>query len=150
MNKKTIEQLFQRYLVAFEQQHMADTQLCYQLPCTLHTPDKVVLIASEEAFQQEFSEIFAVLSQAEVKRFVALKASFSTLSENLILACIDWQFIGANEEVFTDFSAFYHLTLSDGQWKIFNVVSQELSQSLDLDIAFNIADNSTDNMTSRK
>ncbi len=139
MNKKTIERLFQRYLVAFHQQNMVDTQLCYQLPCTLHTPDKVVLIASDRVFEEEFSDIFSVLRAAKIKRFVALKASFSKLNENLVLACVDWQFIGPKDEVFTDFSAFYHLTLSEGQWRIFNVVSQELSQSIDLDIPFDIS-----------
>lgn len=139
MNKKTIKQLFQRYLVAFHQQNMVDTQLCYQLPCTLHTPDKVVLIASDRVFEEEFSAIFSVLRDAKIKRFVALKASFSKLNENLVLACVDWQFIASKDEVFTDFSAFYHLTLSEGQWRIFNVVSQELSQSIDLDIPFDIS-----------
>ncbi len=144
MHKLAIEQLFQHYLKAFHQQNMAATQQCYQLPCTLHTPDKVVLIDSIKAFEREFSDIFTVLSHAEIKRFVALKASFSELSENLLLACVDWQFIGPKNEVFTDFSAFYHLVLSEGQWRIFNVVSQELSQSVDLNIAFDITYNITE------
>ncbi|ASP47286.1 hypothetical protein [Cognaticolwellia beringensis] len=144
MYKTVIEQLFQRYIKAFHQKNMADTQTCYQLPCTLHTPDRVVLIESDTVFKREFIDIFTVLSHAEIKRFVALKASFSVLSENLVLACIDWQFIGPKDEVFTDFSAFYHLALSDGQWRIFNVVSQELSQSVALDTAFDIAYNTAD------
>ncbi|MFT6918747.1 MAG: hypothetical protein ACJA2G_001367 [Cognaticolwellia sp.] len=138
MHKSAIEQFFQRYLTAFHQQNMSDMQQCYQLPCTLHTPDKVVLIASDKVFEQEFLDIFTVLSHAEIKRFVALKSSFSQLSETLILACVDWQFIGPKAEVFTDFSACYHLALSEGQWRIFNVVSQDLSQSIDLKHAFNI------------
>tara|TARA_R110000744_G_scaffold12317_7_gene36669 strand:- start:3812 stop:4276 length:465 start_codon:yes stop_codon:yes gene_type:complete len=144
MYKTAIEHLFQRYIKAFHQKNMADTQACYQLPCTLHTPDRVVLIESDTVFKREFIDIFTVLSHAETKRFVALKASFSVLSENLVLACIDWQFIGPKDEVFTDFSAFYHLALNDGQWLIFNVVSQELSQSVALDTAFDIAYNTAD------
>jgi hypothetical protein len=138
MPKSAIEQFFQRYLMAFHQQNMSDMQQCYRLPCTLHTPDKVVLIASDKVFEQEFLDIFTVLSHAEIKRFIALKASFSQLSETLILACVDWQFIGPEAKVFTDFSAFYHLALSEGQWRIFNVVSQDLSQSVDLKHAFNV------------
>ncbi|MFT5812478.1 MAG: hypothetical protein ACI9VT_000212 [Psychroserpens sp.] len=141
MHKSAIENLFQRYTKAFYQQNMADTQQCYQLPCTLHTPDKVVLIDSDKVFEQEFLDIFTVLSHAEIKRFIALKASFNQLSKNLILACVDWQFIGPKDEVFTDFSAFYHLAFSEGQWRIFSVVSQELSQSVDLDTTFNITYN---------
>ena len=139
MYQLAIEQLFQRYLKAFHQQNMAQTQQCYQLPCTLHTPDKVVLIEDDSAFEREFLDIFTVLSHAEITQFVALKASFSKLSENLLLACVDWQFIGPNDKVFTDFSAFYHIAFNDGQWKIFNVVSQELSQSVQLNTSFNIS-----------
>ena len=139
-----IEQLFQRYLTAFHQQNMVAIQQCYHLPCTLHTPDKVVLIDSDKVFEQEFLAIFTVLNHAEVSRFEAIKSTFSTLSENLILACVDWQFIGPNDEVFTDFSAFYHLAFSEGHWRIFNVASQELSQSVDLDSTFNIANNTHD------
>jgi hypothetical protein len=138
--QQELEQLFQRYLKAFDQQNMAAAQQCYQLPCTLHTPDKVLLIADDSAFEREFLDIFTVLSQAEITRFIALKASFSELSDNLILACVDWQFIGPKNEVFTDFSAFYHLAFNAGQWKIFNVVSQELSQSVELNTPYNISE----------
>jgi len=147
MYKLAIEQLFQRYLTAFHQQNMVDTRKCYQLPCTLHTPDKVVLIDSDKVFEREFLDIFTVLSHAKITRFVALKASFSVLSENLMLACIDWQFIDSEGEVFTDFSAFYHLALHDEQWQIFNVVSQELSQSIALNDVFDIIDTPLINIT---
>lgn len=147
MYKLAIEQLFQRYLTAFHQQNMADTRKFYQLPCTLHTPDKVVLIDSDKSFEREFLDVFTVLSHAKITRFVALKASFSVLSENLILACVDWQFIGPEGEVFTDFSAFYHLALNEGQWQIFNVVSQELNQSKALNNPFDIIDTSLINIT---
>lgn len=139
MYQLAIEQLFQRYLKAFHQQNMADTQQCYQLPCTLHTPDKVVLIEDASAFEREFLDIFTVLSHAQITQFDALRASFSELSENLLLACVDWQFIGDNGEIFTDFSAFYHIAFNNGQWKIFNVVSQELSQSVQLNTPLNIS-----------
>ncbi|TWX73610.1 hypothetical protein [Colwellia sp. C1TZA3] len=145
MHKLAIEQFFQRYLRAFYQQNMSAMRQCYQLPCTLHTPDKAVLIASDKVFEQEFLDIFTVLSHAEIKHFFALKASFSQLSEDLILVCVDWQFIGPQAEVFTDFSAFYHLAFSAGQWRIFNVVSQELSQSVDLNSAFVVAYNTAEN-----
>lgn len=138
MHQLAIEQLFQRYLKAFHQQNMVDIRKCYQLPCTLHTPDQVVLIDNESIFEREFLDIFTVLSHAKITRFVALKASFSVLSESLILACIDWQFIDTKGDVFTDFSAFYHLALNNEQWQIFNVVSQELSQSIALNETFDI------------
>ena len=140
MYKRAIEQLFQRYLTAFHQQNMLDMRSCYQLPCILHTPDKVELMADNNSFEQAFLDIFTVLSHAQIKRFIALKASFSVLSEHLLIACVDWQFIDAKGDVFTDFSAFYHIALNDEQWQIFNVVSQELSQSITLNDTFDIID----------
>lgn len=139
MQTQAIEELFQHYIVAFQQQNMSAIQQCYQLPCTLHTPDKVVLITNDKAFEKEFLDIFTILSHAKISQFLPLKSSFSKLKDDVILACVDWQFIGPNEEVFTDFSAFYHLVLTKGQWRIFNVVSQELSQSIDLETPFKIA-----------
>ena len=147
MSKLAIEQLFQRYVAAFEQQDIAGIQRCYHLPCTLHTPDRVVLIESSKVFEGEFIDIFTVVNHANIVRFIALKASFSQLNDKLILACVDWQFIDANEQVFTDFSAFYHLAMEDGQWRIFNVVSQELSQSKELNTPLNIFYNIPDNIS---
>ena len=134
MQTQAIEELFQHYI-----QNMSAIQQCYQLPCTLHTPDKVVLITNDKAFEKEFLDIFTILSHAKISQFLPLKSSFSKLKDDVILACVDWQFIGPNEEVFTDFSAFYHLVLTKRQWHIFNVVSQELSQSIDLETPFKIA-----------
>ena len=140
MTKKEIEQLFTHYIHAFQLRNIESIKMCYQLPCTLHTPDKIVLIENDIDFEGEFLDIFAVLNHAQITRFMPLKASFSVLSEQLVLACVDWQFIGENEQVFTDFTACYHIALNSEDWKIFNVVSQDLSQSLTLETAFNISD----------
>ena len=139
MTKQDIEQLFTQYINAFQARNIASTKACYQLPCTLHTPDKIVLIENDIDFEREFLDIFTVLNHAEITRFIPLKASFSELNEKIILACVDWQFLDANEQVFTDFTACYHIALSGEDWKIFNVVSQELSQSLLLSTSFNIS-----------
>lgn len=138
MYKLAIEQLFQRYVIAFHQQSMANLQSCYHLPCTLHTPDKTVLIVDNKCFEQEFIDIFTVLNHAKITRFIALNSSFSVLNEHLVLACVDWQFIDDKQDVFTDFSAFYHIALNGKNWQIVNVVSQELSQSITLNETFNI------------
>lgn len=142
--RNKLEQLFQHYLIAFEQQNLTKAQQCYQLPCTLHTPDQVVLVANNADFEKAFLAIFSLLNQANVKRFTALSASFSELDNNIVLACVDWQFLDENNEVFTDFCAFYHLSFSKGQWRIFNVVSQELSQSVSLANPFKILNNITE------
>lgn len=147
MNTLIIEALFEQYVTAFEQQDIAKTLSCYQLPCTLHTPDKAVLICDVDDFEREFSDIFDVLSQAGIKTFNSAKASFSEVNSDLILACIDWQFFTQDGQLFTDFSAFYHIALVDKQWKIVNVVSQELSQSVALSTPFDISNNTENKIT---
>lgn len=147
MQMHTIENLFHHYLVAFEQQCLTSIAHCYQLPCTLYTPDKAVVITNNEVFKREFVDIFTVLKTANIKQFVALNASYTLVSDTLALACVDWQFINNNDEVFTDFTAFYHLALTDGQWRIFNVVSQELSQSVALDTPFENSFHTSDRIT---
>ena len=140
MNTLIIETLFRQYVAAFTQQDIAATLSCYQLPCTLHTPDKAVLISDENDFEREFSDIFAVLSHAGINKFNGTKASYSEVSSDLILACIDWQFFSQDGDLFTDFSAFYHIALVEGLWKIVSVVSQELNQSIELSTPLNISE----------
>lgn len=127
--KKAIESLFQQYVQAFSEQDIESVSNCYQLPCTMHTPDRVVLINDQQSFTTEFNGIFSQLTQADIYAFKALQASFSQVTENLCLVAIDWQFIDKTGQVFTDFSAFYHIAFIEQQWRIINVVSQELSQS---------------------
>lgn len=139
MKFSAIELLFKQYITAFEQQDIAATQQCYQLPCTLHTPDKAMLIANADEFTKEFTAIFTQLSHADIKSFKALSASATKVNHALVIVCVDWQFITSVGDVFTDFSAFYHLSLIENQWRIINVVSQELSQSIALDTELNLS-----------
>jgi hypothetical protein len=138
---ENIEQLFRHYIKAFQAYDIASARACYHVPCTLHTPDNVVHIADEQGFIREFEDIFAMLQHANICDFKVLSASYTRVSDTIILACVDWQFLNQQEksqkpEVFTDFSAFYHIGLFNGQRKIFNVVSQELSQSTKLNTIF--------------
>jgi NADH:ubiquinone oxidoreductase subunit C len=120
-------------------------QACYHLPCTLNTPDKIVLLESEQALVTEFTDIFAQLKQAQTKDIIGSNASFMQLtpssSPQLILVCIDWDFIDENNQTFADFSAFYHLIDIDGQLKIINVVSHELENSKALVNPFELTNN---------
>ncbi len=47
----------------------------------------------------------------------------------MVLVCIDWAFIDADNEIFADFSAFYYLVDVAGQYKIIHVISHSLEQS---------------------
>jgi len=129
---KKITTLFKNYLSAFKAYDLNKVVACYHLPCTLNTPDKVVLLTSIDACRQEFANIFAQLKGANISEIIARKASYALITENLLLASIDWEFIDEQGEMFADFCAIYHLTLVENELKIINVVSHDLSNSLTL------------------
>ena len=134
-----IEHLFNHYLSAFKAYNIDGVSACYHLPCTLSTPDKIVLLTTEEQCQQEFIDIFTQLKANDTANIVAKKASYQKITENLMLACIDWDFIDDNQNVFADFCAYYHLVEVNQTVKIVNVVSHELSNSLTLANQFELA-----------
>ena len=149
MLKQNLEKLFEQYLNAFEEYNLDNACACYHLPCTLNTPDKIVLVTDIEQCKQEFSDIFEQLQQANTDKIVARNASYTKINANLLLACVDWDFIDDKEQVFADFSAFYHIsvTYADSaeetiqELKIINVVSHELSNSISLPHSFSVIKN---------
>jgi hypothetical protein len=132
MKNQQLDNLFQAYILAFKQYDLSAAQQCYQLPCTLHTPDKVAYLASDASFKQEFEDIFTVLRHANTQNIIATKATYSLGVVDTIDVCIDWAFIDDKEEVFADFCAFYHLVKVEEQYKIISVVSHDLSNSVTL------------------
>lgn len=129
-------ELFECYIEGFHTYNMQMVLRCYHLPCTLHTPDKIAYLNNEAAFEHEFIDIFTVLKHANITKIVATKASYQQCQPFSIDVCIDWLFFDNNNEVFTDFTAYYHLVnTSDNQnnvGKIVSVVSHELQNSIEL------------------
>jgi len=138
MNTEKLAHLFTNYLQYFKEYNLAGVASCYHLPCTLNTPDKISFVANEKDFQKEFNSIFTQLKAANTSNVVANKASYQPISEQIILVNIDWDFFDANQEVFADFSAIYHVLVIADECKIFNVTSHELSNSLALEYSFTI------------
>ncbi|GAA6204477.1 hypothetical protein [Thalassotalea sp. SU-HH00458] len=132
MIESALENLFQQYLTAFKYYDLTKLKQCYQLPCVLHTPDKVAYLADDRAFEQEFLAIFTMLQQAKVSDINMTKATYSKSVNNAVDVCISWVFIDENGEVFADFCAFYHITKIVEEFKIMSVVSHELSNSIAL------------------
>ncbi len=134
----TIENLFNNYLAAFKAYDLDAVIECYHLPCTLHTLDKIVMVNNIDDCRQEFASIFAQLKQANTSEIIARSASYLSIADNLLLACVDWDFIDGQGETFADFCAYYHIVKSEGEQKlkIINVVSHELSNSLSLATPF--------------
>lgn len=140
MQTTQIVSLFTGYLAGFKSYDLGKVTSCYHLPCTLHTPDKIVLLNNAKACRQEFSDIFKQLKQAKTSDILVKKASYSLITENLFFVCIDWAFIDGQGEIFADFCAIYYLVLIENELKIINVVSHDLSNSLSLDYPFVLND----------
>mgnify|MGYP005985317867 CR=1 FL=1 len=142
MKTQQIENLFNHYLAAFSAYDLEGVVACYHIPCTLHTPDKIALVNSIEDCRQEFSDIFTQLKQANTAKIVARSASYMSINDDLLLACVDWDFIDDQGEVFADFCAYYHISAlnsTEQELAIINVVSHELVNSLSLANTFSIS-----------
>ena len=127
-----LQKLFKHYQEAFLTYNIEEVINCYHLPCTLNTPDKIVLLANQSDCEKEFSEIFTQLKTVDTSNIIANKASYMQVSEQLYLVCIDWDFIDGQGQVFADFAAVYHVLDSEDSLKIINVISHELESSLTL------------------
>ena len=138
MISHTLATLYQRYIQAFAQLDIEAVKQCYLMPCTLSTPDKVVLLDSDDKFNQEFTQIFKLISAENITAFKTSNASYDVITPSVIVAAIDWQFLTNANNVFTEFTAIYHLTKQGDDIKIINVISQDVSQSITLRHPLNI------------
>jgi hypothetical protein len=142
VSTQQIETLFDHYLAAFSNYDLDAVVACYHLPCTLHTPDKIVLVNNIDDCRQEFNGIFTQLKQANTAKITAEKASYMAINDNLLLACVDWTFIDEQGQIFADFCAYYHISIlnnTEQKLAIVNVVSHELTNSLSLANVFSIS-----------
>lgn len=136
MHTDTITSFFTNYIRAFKAYDLSKVTACYHLPCTLHTPDNIVLLTDKKQCCHEFNNIFMQLQEVKTSDILVRKASYSTISNDLFLICLDLAFTDEQDRVFTDFCAIYHLARIDNEWGIVNVVSHELSNSIKLKHAF--------------
>jgi hypothetical protein len=132
MTASKLQNLFTQYQKAFLAYDIKGVMDCYHLPCTLNTPDKIVLLSNESDCHSEFSEIFTQLKSVKTSNVLAKKASYEQISEQLYLVCIDWDFVDGQGNVFADFAAVYHVLDVAGRLKIINVISHTLESSLTL------------------
>ena len=123
-----IETLFSNYLAAFMRNDLKALQALYSLPCMLATPDEVKWLTSSESFKSSFNDIFTQLNHANVATIDYSRASYCQLSSTLVNACVEWQFVDGNNQVFAQFCAFYVIHLFNEQWRIVNVTSFDISQ----------------------
>ena len=138
MIEKQLTQLFQSYIKAFNAFSHEGMLNCCTIPCVLHTPDKVAYLSDESLFINEFTQIFQLLQSADVAKVKSRDASYSEINPNLYIVNVSWAFIDNNNEVYTDFSAFYHVARQENKYKITNVISHELSNAVTLDSALDL------------
>jgi hypothetical protein len=83
MSQIKLQQLFKSYQNAFLQYDLEGVSVCYHLPCTLNTPDKIVLLSKQADCEEEFGTIFSQLKEANTSNIIAKKASFEQVSKQL-------------------------------------------------------------------
>ncbi|WP_440876083.1 hypothetical protein [Thalassotalea sp. PLHSN55] len=132
MIEKKLQQLFQQYIHAFQHFELGSVVGCYSFPCTLTTPDKIVLLKSSSDAEDEFTNIFSWMKQENANQIGVLSASYHEYSKSLAVVNIHWQFLNDKGQSLADFAALYHIDVSAEQAKIMHVVSHEISHSVDL------------------
>ena len=123
---------FQHYVSAFTAQHTETLVNCYQIPCTLSSPDNVVLISTEKQLIETLVDANSQINQANIAGVKLLDSSYQSLSDDLFLVNIGWQLLTQDNQVYTEFCAIYYVAVINNKLKIININSQELSQSLNL------------------
>jgi len=139
MTKEIIEKLFKQYLISFVDYDFVGVKACYAIPSTMATPDQFLTLSDEISFEATFKGIFEQLKSAGMVSVAAKQASYQKLTDGLYLASVDWEFFTEDGTSFTDFTAFYHITIEDKQAKILSVISQDSSQSQIIGETFNIS-----------
>ena len=140
MIEKQLSLFFNQYLQAFAQLSIPQVRTCYQLPCTLSSPDNVILLADENSFTNEFSNIYTMLKTEHINGFKASNMMFDKINEQTYVVSIDWQFLTETNNLFAEFKAIYHLTFEQQRFKIFNVISQDIGQKISLSQAFTLTE----------
>lgn len=140
MLAKQLQNLFAQYHQAFKAQNIGKTIACYHFPCTLITPDRLVLLSNIKQAEQEFTQIFAGINRVNITSFKALEASYESINENIIAVNVHWQFFDKNNEIIADFYALYHILKNEQQFKIFQVISHEVESSINLSFPLNLTE----------
>tara|TARA_B110000114_G_scaffold103755_1_gene109201 strand:+ start:359 stop:793 length:435 start_codon:yes stop_codon:yes gene_type:complete len=131
-----VQALFHNFKEGINHLNLIKVVDCYHLPCTLNTPDKLSLINTKAELESEVKSLFTQLTKECFYRFELSNTSYMKLTDDMIFASIDWTFIDDNHQVFSEFSAFYHLVIKDKKLKIINATSHQINNGQRLLIPF--------------
>lgn len=140
MLKNQLEALFNYYHKAFKRQNISDVLNCYHFPCTLVTPDRLVLLKNVKEAAQEFDQIFTSINDLDIHTFKALDSSFEHICDSIIAVNIHWQFFNTRNDIIADFFALYHILKNEQKLKIFQVISHEVESSISLPFPLNLTE----------
>jgi hypothetical protein len=133
-----IEQFFNVFIDGFKTNDIKKLQACYHLPCTLNTPEYIDVITNNEQLSIYFQVIFSQLEQEQFSHVNITNTHYTVMANDFILACVDWSFIDNAGIVFSNFSAFYHLSWKNEQLTIMNATSHNSENSQKLAIPFQL------------
>lgn len=139
MLAENIQLLFNRFQEGFTHFDLEKVIDCYHLPCTLNTPDKISVINTGAELESEVSGIFTQLTNECFASVKLGNSSFMKLTDDIAYATIDWKFLDNKNQVFSEFSAFYHLIYTkDKKLKIINATSHQINNSQRLEKLFSL------------
>ncbi|RHW76094.1 hypothetical protein [Colwellia sp. RSH04] len=132
MIENILQQTFNTYIDALKNYQLKAFAKHYFIPCTLNTPDNLVFIKCEQSREQALSDIFLQLKTENTAKIITKNLGYQIISDSVIMVSVDWYFFDENQQCFAEFTAIYHLLLIDGNYKIFNVISHDISNSIKL------------------
>ena len=135
-----IQTLFNNFKEGFKTLDLNKISKCYHLPCTLNTPESLCVVNTEFNLNSEIKGIFEQLKNEGFSYVNLSNTSYCILNNEICFVSIDWQFVDKHHDVFSEFSAFYHLMIIDKQLKIFNATSHQINNSQQLTTPFFLND----------
>lgn len=128
---QSLSAFFKAYINAFFHYNTDEVKSFYQLPCTLNTPEQL-LVLTQNTIDEELTKIFNQLKAANLSGMKMFNSSYDEVTESLAVVNISWQLFTEDEQLYTEFFALYHVVNIEGSWKILNINSQALEQSVAL------------------
>lgn len=87
------EQFFKNYATAFVEKQSSVISASYQFPMTFYTEQGEAVPFTQQAFDNNSGQLFALYDRLGVKQVDFDIVSTQELSENLTLVSVNWQFL---------------------------------------------------------
>lgn len=139
MDSIDIEQFFTRLTRAFISSDLNAMRLLHTEKASFSSPDTILLANSDQEFNDVFSQGAALIQQENISGITVSNGQWQQLSDNIVIASLDWRLFDQANNLFTEFRAIYHLTNTNGQFKICSTQSVEMHANLSMAHRFTIS-----------